>query len=253
MARRASRAASSPLPTTTSLPNSFVCDELDGRAARYFDQASVYGAVLDMVTDRLSTAGLLTLLAALRPASLWIPLSLLSLDIASHWAAAHAAAASGAASHKDTRNASLIVRLYYRHRLFMGACCVSCEVLYLAAYALAAAPGRWSVGAPAWLPGGGGGARGWLPFPAPPRRIPVAALFAAVSVPGTLVKQWCNWQQLRNAFAALAALDAGTRGPAGDGDAAALDTGTRGPAGDGDAAAPAAAPSRRRSTSRRRV
>ena len=69
MARRASRAASSPLPTTTSLPNSFVCDELDGRAARYFDQASVYGAVLDMVTDRLSTAGLLTLLAALRPAS----------------------------------------------------------------------------------------------------------------------------------------------------------------------------------------
>lgn len=31
---------------------SFVCDELDGRFARMLDQSSVYGAVLDMVTDR---------------------------------------------------------------------------------------------------------------------------------------------------------------------------------------------------------
>ena len=32
---------------------SFVCDELDGRFARMFDQCSEYGATLDMVTDRL--------------------------------------------------------------------------------------------------------------------------------------------------------------------------------------------------------
>jgi phosphatidylglycerophosphate synthase len=30
----------------------FVCDELDGRAARTFNQTSTLGAVLDMVTDR---------------------------------------------------------------------------------------------------------------------------------------------------------------------------------------------------------
>jgi CDP-diacylglycerol--inositol 3-phosphatidyltransferase len=30
----------------------FVCDELDGRAARAFNQTSTMGAVLDMVTDR---------------------------------------------------------------------------------------------------------------------------------------------------------------------------------------------------------
>jgi CDP-diacylglycerol--inositol 3-phosphatidyltransferase len=30
----------------------FVCDELDGRAARTFNQTSTMGAVLDMVTDR---------------------------------------------------------------------------------------------------------------------------------------------------------------------------------------------------------
>ena len=31
---------------------SFVCDELDGRFARMLNQSSVFGAVLDMVTDR---------------------------------------------------------------------------------------------------------------------------------------------------------------------------------------------------------
>jgi len=30
----------------------FVCDELDGRAARTFEQSSTLGAVLDMLTDR---------------------------------------------------------------------------------------------------------------------------------------------------------------------------------------------------------
>jgi len=34
----------------------FVCDELDGRAARTFDQTSTFGAVLDMVTDRSAPA-----------------------------------------------------------------------------------------------------------------------------------------------------------------------------------------------------
>jgi len=32
---------------------SFVCDELDGRFARMLNQASTFGAVLDMVTDRV--------------------------------------------------------------------------------------------------------------------------------------------------------------------------------------------------------
>lgn len=36
----------------SSPSSSFVCDELDGRFARMLNQSSVYGAVLDMVTDR---------------------------------------------------------------------------------------------------------------------------------------------------------------------------------------------------------
>lgn len=39
------------LPLAVCCP-SFVCDELDGRFARKFNQTSTLGAVLDMVTDR---------------------------------------------------------------------------------------------------------------------------------------------------------------------------------------------------------
>ena len=42
---------------------SFVGDLFDGLAARKFDQCSTYGGLLDMVTDRCATAGLLFILA----------------------------------------------------------------------------------------------------------------------------------------------------------------------------------------------
>ena len=42
---------------------SFALDLFDGMAARRFNQTSRFGAVLDMVTDRCSTAGLLCVLS----------------------------------------------------------------------------------------------------------------------------------------------------------------------------------------------
>ena len=102
-----------------------------------------------MVTDRLATACLLALLCALYPRQAPLPLFLLALDVASHWAQVAATAAAGSASHKEEGAASTskIVRAYYSSRLFMGSCCVSCEVLYLALYSLRAR-----------RDGGGGGA-----------------------------------------------------------------------------------------------
>ena len=113
-----------------------MCDELDGRAARAFGQASTLGAVLDMVTDRVSTTGLLALLVALHPAHCLIFLALLQLDIFSHWFQMYAAQLAGAASHKDVASRSWLVRTYYSNRIFMGFCCVCCEVCYLALYLL---------------------------------------------------------------------------------------------------------------------
>jgi hypothetical protein len=41
-----------------------------------------------------------------------------------------------AAALQDTNSRSFVVRAYYRSRLFMGFCCICCEVLYLMLYLL---------------------------------------------------------------------------------------------------------------------
>ncbi|XP_047971116.1 probable CDP-diacylglycerol--inositol 3-phosphatidyltransferase 2 [Salvia hispanica] len=119
---------------------SFVCDALDGWFARKLNQVSTFGAVLDMVTDRISTACLLVVLSQVyRPGLIF--LSLLALDIASHWLQMYSTFLVGKSSHKDVKDSSSwLFRLYYRNRKFMGYCCVSCEVLYIILFLLANNP-----------------------------------------------------------------------------------------------------------------
>ncbi|KAL1565857.1 putative CDP-diacylglycerol--inositol 3-phosphatidyltransferase 2 [Salvia divinorum] len=116
---------------------SFVCDALDGWFARKLNQVSTFGAVLDMVTDRISTACLLVVLSQVyRPGLIF--LSLLALDIASHWLQMYSTFLVGKSSHKDVKDSSSwLFKLYYRNRKFMGYCCVSCEVLYIILFLLA--------------------------------------------------------------------------------------------------------------------
>ncbi|KAK1259085.1 putative CDP-diacylglycerol--inositol 3-phosphatidyltransferase 2 [Acorus gramineus] len=115
---------------------SFVCDGLDGWFARKFNQVSTFGAVLDMVTDRVSTACLLVILSKLyRPSLIFV--ALLALDIASHWLQMYSTFLSGKASHKDVKDSSnWLFRAYYGHRYFMAFCCVACEVLYIILFLL---------------------------------------------------------------------------------------------------------------------
>ncbi|CAG7899013.1 unnamed protein product, partial [Brassica rapa] len=116
---------------------SFCCDAVDGWCARKFNQVSTFGAVLDMVTDRVSTACLLVILSQIYRPSL-VFLSLLALDIASHWLQMYSTFLSGKTSHKDVKDStSWLFRLYYGNRLFMGYCCVSCEVLYIILFLIA--------------------------------------------------------------------------------------------------------------------
>jgi CDP-diacylglycerol--inositol 3-phosphatidyltransferase len=116
---------------------SFVCDGVDGWCARKFNQVSTFGAVLDMVTDRISTACLLvTLSQVYRPGLVF--LSLLALDIGSHWLQMYSTFLSGKASHKDVKDSSnWLFRAYYGNRMFMAYCCVACEVLYIILFLLA--------------------------------------------------------------------------------------------------------------------
>ncbi|AQK81581.1 putative CDP-diacylglycerol--inositol 3-phosphatidyltransferase 2 [Zea mays] len=102
---------------------SFVLDGVDGWFARKFNQASTFGAVLDMVTDRYS-------LHCNRPGLVF--LILLGLDITSHWFQMYSSFLSGKTSHKDVKHTgNWLLKLYYGYRPFMAFCCVSCEVLYI--------------------------------------------------------------------------------------------------------------------------
>ncbi|EEF29194.1 probable CDP-diacylglycerol--inositol 3-phosphatidyltransferase 2 [Ricinus communis] len=116
---------------------SFVCDGIDGWCARKFNQVSTFGAVLDMVTDRISTACLLVILSQVyRPGLVF--LSLLSLDIASHWLQMYSTFLLGKTSHKDVKDSTnWLFKAYYGNRMFMAYCCVACEVLYIILFLIA--------------------------------------------------------------------------------------------------------------------
>ena len=112
---------------------SYLLDAADGPAARILQQTSRFGAVLDMVTDRVSTAVLLAALAhesvvssapALRA---WAPawLGLLVLDIAAHWVQMYAALALGAASHKALPDEPALLTWYYRRTNLFIVCLLS--------------------------------------------------------------------------------------------------------------------------------
>ncbi|XP_058102654.1 CDP-diacylglycerol--inositol 3-phosphatidyltransferase 1-like [Magnolia sinica] len=90
-----------------------------------------------MVTDRVSTVCLLAILAHFyRPAMLF--LSLLALDISSHWLQMYSTFLAGKASHKDVKDSTnWLLKTYYGHRLFMAYCCVGTEVLYIILFLLA--------------------------------------------------------------------------------------------------------------------
>merc|ERR1712144_34673 len=160
---------------------SFVCDELDGRLTRLFSQQSTYGAVLDMVTDRLSTAALLGILAVLYPSKAQICMFLQALDIASHWCHMYASLVSGGTSHKELSNHhNWLVRSYYANRIFMGTCCVSCELLYLSLYAMHwPIFNKWSIVLSDSRP-----------------EVSIFLLFAQIAIPGFIIKQTINVIQL---------------------------------------------------------
>jgi CDP-diacylglycerol--inositol 3-phosphatidyltransferase len=65
-------------------------------------------------------------------------MSLLALDIASHWLQMYSTHLVGKVSHKDVNDStSWLFKAYYKNRMFMAYCCVACEVLYITLFLLA--------------------------------------------------------------------------------------------------------------------
>lgn len=120
---------------------SFVGDLFDGIAARKFNQCSNYGGLIDMVTDRCSTTGLLYLLSGEYGSPIFrlTYLFLILLDISSHWCQMYSTASLQTHHKSDKGNAGrfFLVRWYYRYYYFFGYCCVGAEFTYILLYVLA--------------------------------------------------------------------------------------------------------------------
>lgn len=84
---------------------SFVLDAADGMAARALNQCSHFGAILDMLTDRASTGGLVVVLdKVVQPMPYgytFILATFVFLDVASHFCRMYATLFVRKESHKD--------------------------------------------------------------------------------------------------------------------------------------------------------
>mmetsp|Transcript_11394 Transcript_11394/g.15784 ORF Transcript_11394/g.15784 Transcript_11394/m.15784 type:complete len:226 (-) Transcript_11394:74-751(-) len=126
---------------------SFVGDLFDGMAARKLNQSSTFGGLLDMITDRCSTAGLLFVLSGEYTDSTYYPhlrllfVLLILLDMSSHWCQVYSTSAlPNAAHHKSAEGNEgrfFLVRWYYGFYPFFGYCCVGAEATYILLYVLA--------------------------------------------------------------------------------------------------------------------
>ncbi|MCJ1310357.1 CDP-diacylglycerol-inositol 3-phosphatidyltransferase [Agyrium rufum] len=128
-------------PRTCSILYSISCllDALDGIAARYFGQSTRFGAVLDMVTDRCTTACLLVFLSSAWPRWSLLFQGLISLDLASHYMHMYATLTmgEGGQSHKKVDSSrSRILHLYYTNKTVLFLFCALNEVFFIALYLL---------------------------------------------------------------------------------------------------------------------
>ncbi|KAL9106801.1 MAG: hypothetical protein Q9227_008223 [Pyrenula ochraceoflavens] len=128
-------------PRTCSLLYSFSCllDALDGYAARHYNQSTTFGGVLDMVTDRCTTASLLVFLSSAFPRWAIIFQGLISLDLASHYMHMYATLTMGGSgqSHKKVDSSrSWILHLYYTNRTVLFIFCALNELFFIALYLL---------------------------------------------------------------------------------------------------------------------
>ena len=109
-------------PRTCSLLYSVSCllDALDGYAARYFNQSTTFGAVLDMVTDRCTTSCLIVFLSSAWPRWAIVFQGLISLDLASHYMHMYATLSRGGSneSHKNVKaTQSWLLYQYYHSKV----------------------------------------------------------------------------------------------------------------------------------------
>jgi CDP-diacylglycerol--inositol 3-phosphatidyltransferase len=224
-------------PRTCSFLYSVSCllDALDGYVARIYEQSTRFGAVLDMVTDRCTTACLIVFLSSAFPRWAIVFQGLIALDLASHYMHMYATlVVSGTdSSHKNIdANQNWLLSLYYTNKNVLFALCALNELFFIALYLLCFSSPLVSpylikpvkeVGAE--LQAGAQVNTSILeqifPDPFSPAALELARankmdstvpwIIAGISFPFMFIKQFINIVQLVNASQGLAEIDIKTR------------------------------------------
>lgn len=124
-----------PVSCTVLYTISCLLDALDGHAARLLGQTSKFGAVLDMVTDRCTTACLLCYLAIDYPKFQLLFMFLITLDFSSHYMHMYSSLVTGSSSHKKvTSDVSRILWLYYDSQVVLFFFCFVNEMCFVCLY-----------------------------------------------------------------------------------------------------------------------
>ncbi|KAJ3177072.1 CDP-diacylglycerol-inositol 3-phosphatidyltransferase [Irineochytrium annulatum] len=99
--------------------------------------ATKFGAVLDMVTDRSTTACLLVHLTTLHPQFALLYQFLISLDLSSHYFQMVSSLTVGNESHKQMEaKAHPLLRLYYMNKTVLFLVCALDQLFYITVYLL---------------------------------------------------------------------------------------------------------------------
>lgn len=155
-------------------------DALDGMAARYFNQSTRIGALLDQLTDRCALNALVIVTAGLYPDYAFLLILSVMIDISSHWAHFYATLVSGKTNHKKI-DSNWLLRLYYESRAVLFIMCTANECFYGLLYL--------------------------MHFVTDPSVSYLIRIGCQISAPFSILKTFISLIQLWNAFQSVAALD----------------------------------------------
>lgn len=111
-------------------------DAFDGFAARLLNQSTMFGSMLDQLTDRVSSLCLIMTLGHLYPSYHLIFQLLVALDISSHWLHFFSSTVQGKTSHKSAHSeTNILMRYYYGNKIILFTLCAAYELFFCSLYA----------------------------------------------------------------------------------------------------------------------
>ncbi|XP_002121442.2 CDP-diacylglycerol--inositol 3-phosphatidyltransferase [Ciona intestinalis] len=111
-------------------------DAIDGYAARVFNQGTKFGAMLDQLTDRASTATLVMTLSYFYPKYMFLLQMSLVIDIVCHWLHLHVSIMKGSSHKSMGLDSNPIMKVYYTSRPVLFFMCAGNELFYSMLYLL---------------------------------------------------------------------------------------------------------------------